>query len=176
MRKFFVCAFAILVFSSIAFAESLTPFDKALIKVANDVSNSPNIPQKAKLVVIGFQESSTKQQLLLSSAIEDDLSGNLIKKMPGRIIAKNHIDTVLKELKITREDIFDSKNRKQFGKLLSADYIVTGSYWIADKMVNINIVIVDIENGVAVFSDRIKVKESSFPNDYFRVTNNGSKK
>ncbi|MDR3048335.1 MAG: CsgG/HfaB family protein [Elusimicrobiota bacterium] len=160
----FVCGICLLG-SSWVFGDYLSPFDKALIQTAITISKTSRIPQGAKMVVIGFKESSSKKQLKLSSVIEDDLSNALINKMPGRIIAKNHIDTVLKELKITRDDVFDSNNRKQFGKLLSADLIVTGSYWFGDGMVNINIEVVNIENGLAIFSDRVKVKQSVFSRD-----------
>ncbi|MDR0823030.1 MAG: CsgG/HfaB family protein [Endomicrobium sp.] len=149
------------------FGDYLSPFDKALIQTANNISKSPNIPKNTKMVVMGFKESSSRKPLKLSAVIEDDLSNTLINKMPGRIIAKNHIETVLKELKITRDDVFDSKNRKQFGKLLSADLIITGSYWLGDGMVNINIEVVDIENGLAIFSDRVKVKQNLFSKDLF---------
>jgi TolB-like protein len=173
MKKFIFLGFAFFVFllSSEALA-ALSPFEKELIKIANEIASSPHIPRGTKLAVLGFQESSTKTQMLFSSIIEDDLAGVLIKKMPGRIIAKNHIDTVLRELKITRDDVFDQKNRKQFGKLLSADFIVTGSYWISDEIVNVNIVVVDIENGLALFSGKFKVKQKSFPDGYFINQNN----
>ena len=169
MKK--IICLAVLVFSFLISGNAygaLSPFEKELIKISNEIASSHNIPRGTKLAVLGFQESSTKSQLLFSSIIEDDLAGVLIKKMPGRIIAKNHIETVLRELKITRDDVFDQKNRKQFGKLLSADFIVTGSYWVGDGMVNINIVVVDVESGLALFSGKMKVKRNSFPNEYFR--------
>jgi TolB-like protein len=150
----------------------MTPFERELTKIANEIASSPHIPRGAKLAVLGFQESSTKTPMLFSSIIEDDLAGVLIKKMPGKIIAKNHIDTVLRELKITRDDVFDQKNRKEFGKLISADFIVTGSYWINDGIVTVNIIVVDIENGLALFSGKFKVKQKSFPDSYFTNQNN----
>jgi TolB-like protein len=168
MKKFIFLGFIVFAFllSNNAFT-AVSAFEKELIKIANDIAVSPHIPKGTKLAVIGFQNSSTSMQTGFASIIEDDLAGVLINRMPGAIIAKNHIDTVLRELKITRDDVFDQKNRKEFGKLLSADFIVTGSYWIVNGMVNINIVIVDIENGLALFSGKFKLKESSFPKHYF---------
>jgi TolB-like protein len=173
MKKFIFLGFALFAFllSSEVFGD-LSPFEKELTKIATEIAASPDIPKGTKLAVLGFQDSATKEQMLFSSIIEDDLAGVLIKKMRGRVIAKNHIETVLKELKISKEDVFDQKNRKEFGKLLAADFIVTGSYWIADELININIVVVDIENGLALFSEKLKVKESSFPNSYFRTQSN----
>ena len=174
MKK--IVCLAVLVFSFLISGKAygaLSPFEKELIKISNQIAASQHIPKGTKLAVLGFQESATKAQMLFSSIIEDDLAGALINKMPGRIIAKNHIETVLRELKITREDVFDQKNRKQFGKLISADFIVTGSYWIGDGMVNVTIVVVDVENGLALFSGKLKLKQSYFPDGYFRSQSSG---
>lgn len=85
-----------------------------------------------------------------------------MKKPPGRVIAKNHIDTVLRELKISRDDIFDTRNRKQFGRLASADLIISGNYWINRREVVIVVNLVNIENGLALFSNRVRIRKSQF--------------
>ena len=115
-----------------------------------------------KIAIVGFLESTSRVRYPLSSVLEDDLSGFLIEKMPGRVIAKNHIDTVLRELKITRDDIFDTRNRKQFGRLASADLIVSGNYWINRREVIIVVNVVNIESGLAFFSHRVRIRKSQF--------------
>jgi len=168
IRKIVCSLMAFLILAGVISAASLSPFDKVMIQVSNAIAKSSNIPKNTKMAVIGFSESSTKKQMLLSSVIEDDLSTRLINMLPNRIIAKNHIDTVLKELKITRDDVFDSRYRKDFGKLLSADLIVTGTYWIDNDYVNINIVVIEIESGLALFSNKARVSKSSFPKEWYR--------
>jgi hypothetical protein len=100
----------------------------------------------------------------VSTIIEQDLSNLLINDMPGKIIAKSHIETVLKELQISSQDVFDPENRKRFGKLAAADYIVTGTYWAYGGYININIVVVEIESGLGVFSSRVRVSQKDFVN------------
>ncbi|MDR3244582.1 MAG: hypothetical protein LBT79_07515, partial [Elusimicrobiota bacterium] len=170
MIKKIVCSVLLFfVFASVISADSLSPFDKILIEVTNNIAASDAISANSQIAVVGFRETPSKKRLQLSSIVENDLSTMLINKMPGRIIVKNHIDTVLKELKITNDDIFDANNRKQLGKLLSADLIVTGNYWINNKDININITIINIESGLALFSDKKIIKKSSFSEELLKT-------
>jgi TolB-like protein len=145
-------------------------FDKALEQIAAEIKSGRSLKPNSKFVIIGFQESSMAQtRFVLSSVIEEELSIALVRRMPNRVIAKNHIETVIRELGITRDDIFDASNRKRFGKLLSADYILTGSYYVFDNYVNIDIILLDIESGLGLFADRIRLKKSSFSDENFYV-------
>ena len=143
-----------------ATAAKFSSLEDALGRSAAKIAADAHIPQNSKMAVVGFSDSVSKARWGISNIIEDDLTSFLIEKMPGRVIAKSHIDTVLKELKITRDDIFDSKNRKQFGKIASADILVSGNYWVNRQEVFIVINVVNIENGLAYFSDRIRVPKS----------------
>lgn len=145
-----------------AFGAKFQTLEEALSDTAVKIAKDTHIPQQAKIAVVGFMESTTRGRYSLSSVLEDDLSGFLIEKMPGRVIAKNHIDTILRELKISRDDIFDTRNRKQFGRLASADLIISGNYWINRREVVIVINVVNIENGLAFFSHRVRLRKSQF--------------
>ena len=138
-------------------------FEEALSLAAQKISQSAALPPSAKMAVVGFTESTSHQRWGLSNVIEDDLTGFLILQKPGRVVAKNHIDTVLHELKITREELFDRNYQKRFGRLVSADLLVCGSYWVDKRYVVINISVVDIESGLAFFSHRVKIRKSQIP-------------
>ena len=142
-------------------------FEEALIQTAQKISQASSIPASAKMAVVGFTESTTHQRWGLSNVIEDDLTGYLILQKPGKVVAKNHIDTVLNELKITREELFDQNYQKRFGKLVSADLLVCGSYWVDKRYVIVNVSVVDIESGLALFSHRVKIRKSQFPKQLF---------
>jgi len=158
--KKYCLIFAVITLSfQFAYAKNVT-LEEGFAQIANEISTNPNISKNATMAVIGFQESTRKQRLFLSSIIEEDLTVYLIEKRPGKVIAKNHIDTVLGELKLTRDDIFDGKNRKQFGKLVSADLLVSGTYYINKKDLIVNVTVIDIENGLAYYSKSIKIKIS----------------
>ena len=161
MKKIFLSIILAISFLPVNGAKFQT-LDNALAETANKIAKDGNIPQNAKIAVVGFLETTTRGRCPVSSVIEDDLSGFLISQMPSRVIAKNHIDTVLKELKITRDDIFDTRNRKQFGKLASADLLVSGNYWINRQQVVIIINVVNIESGLGFFSHRVTIRRSQF--------------
>ena len=163
MKKTFIRCLLCLLFCAAAmpvFAAKFSSLEDALGRTAAKIAQDNNIPKNAKLAVVGFSDSVSKARWGISNIIEDHLTSFLIEKMPGRVVAKSHIDTVLKELKITRDDIFDSKNRKQFGKIASADILVSGNYWVNRREVFVVINVVNIENGLAYFSDRIRIPKS----------------
>jgi len=145
-----------------AHAAKFYTLEEALAETADQIAQSPHVPANATLAVVGFTESTTRVRLPLSNVLEDDLTSFLIERRPRKVLAKSHIDTVLRELRVTRDDLFDSRNRKQFGKLASADYIVCGSYWINSQHVIINFTVVDIEKGLALFSHRVRIRKSQF--------------
>lgn len=136
--------------------------EKALNKTADQIMSSAYISPQSTLAVVGFTESTSHLRLPISNVIEDDLSTYLIERRPKQILAKNHLDTILKELKFTREDLFDTKHRKKFGKFASVDFIVCGTYWVNSQHIIINITVVDIEKGVALYSNRLKLRKSQF--------------
>ena len=145
-----------------AYGAIFQTLEDALTQTAAKIAQNAFIPKNSKMAVVGFLESTSRVRYPLSSVLEDDLSGFLIEKAPGRVIAKNHIDTVLRELKISRDDIFDTRNRKQFGRLASADLIISGNYWINRREVVIVVNVVNIENGLALFSNRVRIRKSQF--------------
>lgn len=169
-RHFLIKCFAFLAallvfFPSFSHAAKRHTLESALQETADLIAQEPLIPANANIAVVGFVESTTRARWPLSSTLEDDLSSFLITKRPGKVIAKNHIDTILRELRITRDDLFDSKKRKQFGKLASADLLVSGTYWVNRQMIVINITVVNIENGLGLFAHRVKVRKSEFAKD-----------
>lgn len=174
MIRTYLIAYLLLGLSMTASAAKFSSLEDALGRTAAKIAADGNIPKNTKMAVVGFSDSVSKARWGVSNVIEDDLTSFLIEKMPGRVIAKSHIDTVLKELKITRDDIFDSKNRKQFGKIASADILVSGNYWINRQELFIVITVVNIESGLAFFSDRIRVPKSQLDKNMINLGLNGS--
>jgi len=170
MKRFYRSLLQCLLVATILVAGTACPsyaakkytLESALQETADLIAAEQLIPANANIAVVGFVESTTRARWPLSSTLEDDLSSFLITKRPGKVIAKNHIDTVLRELRITRDDLFDSQKRKQFGKLASADLLVSGTYWVNRQTVIINITVVNIENGLGLFAHRVKVRKSEF--------------
>lgn len=158
-----VCLGCLLGCLSNAWGAKYPTFEEALSLAAQKISQSSAVAPSAKIAVVGFTESISHQRWGLSNVIEDDLTGFLVLQRPGRVVAKNHIDTVLHELKITREELFDRNYQKRFGRLVCADLLVCGTYWVDKRYVVINLTVVDIESGLAFFSYRVKVRKSQFP-------------
>jgi hypothetical protein len=92
--------------------------------------------------------------------------------MPNRIVARNETDKVLQELKVSNTDIFDAETRKEFGKLASADVIITGTYRVENNGLVINIQAIDIETGTGFVSHKVDIRKSAVPdNIWAQLTN-----
>ena len=153
-----------------AYAAKYPSFEEALTAAARQIAQSSAASAQARIAVVGFTESTSHRRWPLSNVLEDELTGYLISQRPGKVVAKNHIDTVLNELKITREELFDRNYQKRFGRLVAADLLVCGTYWLDKRYVIVNISLVDIESGLALFSYRIKIRKSHFPKQLFKTT------
>ncbi|MDR3048712.1 MAG: hypothetical protein LBV16_02575 [Elusimicrobiota bacterium] len=142
-------------------------FQAAMLAIAKSIAQDPNIPKNENIAVVGFQETMTKKRWFISSAIENDLTNFLINQIPQKVIVKNSIDMVLNELQISRGELFDTKNRKDFGKLAAAGLIVSGTYWLDDNDLAINIIVVDIQSGIAYASYRTRIEKIIIDKKYF---------
>lgn len=124
--------------------------------IAEEFSRISNLKGK-KIVVVGFY-NSLRTKDAFDGLFEDELQSDLIKKLPGQLIARNHMETILSELKLSMQDVFDDKNRKTLGKLLSADIIISGSYRFENEKVIVNVSAFDVETGLALWAQRVEIR------------------
>jgi hypothetical protein len=83
------------------------------------------------------------------------------------VIVKNSIDMLLEELKISRNGLFDTKNRKDFGKLAAAALLISGTYWLDDNDLIVNVNVTDIQSGIAYASYRTRIEKIVIDGKYF---------
>ncbi|MBO4556322.1 MAG: hypothetical protein J5706_06140 [Elusimicrobiales bacterium] len=141
-----------------AFAKT-NALEEAISKVSKKIANSQEIPQSAKLAFIDFRETATGQHMNMSFAIEDELGIALIREMPGRIMIRQ--ENMQKSRTEEKNEIFyDLAHLQEFAKQSKANYIIGGNYHFDSENVIININVVNTENGIILFSERIKIRRA----------------
>lgn len=97
------------------------------------------------LAVWPFSDTVTRQGLKMAEKLSIALSntGDDI-----RIVERQRIDAILKELQLNYDGYIDPVTAKELGRMLHADAIVTGSVRIWKNVVHVNIKVIETETGV----------------------------
>lgn len=124
-----------------------------------------------KIAVINFIDTTSKQRFLFSDILETDLNTKIINTGRFKVIEKNRLDEILKELKFGYEGLADPTQSKQFGKMSQADAILTGTYFEKGKQVQVSAKLINIETGEVVWADNISVLKEEIPLGLFQPPN-----
>jgi TolB-like protein len=146
---------------------SLTPnvsaqtydFDEGLETLTRGlVSENRGILKKKKIAVFGIIESKSGKKWEVSSHIEDGIVDALVKN-GCRVIERRRIqDVIQKEIKKSTELWFDQARVAQFGKLVGADFVVTGSYVLwGQGTIKISVRAINVSDGEIVAADKVKI-------------------
>ena len=134
-------------------------FDEGLEALTNGlVSENRGILKRKKIAVFGIIESKSGEKWEVSSHIEDGIVDVLVKN-GYRVIERRRIqDVIQKEIKKSTDLWFDQARVAQFGKLVGADFVVTGRYVLwGQGMLKISIRAINVADGEIVAADKVKV-------------------
>lgn len=83
----------------------------------------------ATLAIVDFQNDSGRKDLeYLSHSIPTMLSIDLSKTEKIEVVERKELDRVIGELKKNDDDLYDPSKEIEMGKLLKADYFLSGSF------------------------------------------------
>ena len=134
-------------------------FDEGLEALTNGlVSENRGILKNKKIAVFGIIESKSGKKWEVSSHIEDGIVDVLVNH-GYRVIERRRIqDVIQKEIKKSTDLWFDQARVAQFGKLVGADFVVTGRYVLwGQGMLKISIRAINVADGEIVAADKVKV-------------------
>jgi len=134
-------------------------FDEGLEAVTKGlISENREILKKKKIAVFGIIESKSGKKWEVSSHIEDGIVDALVNH-GYRVIERRRIqDVIQKEIKKSTDLWFDQARVAQFGKLVGADFVVTGSYVLwGQGMLKISIRAINVANGEIVAANKVKI-------------------
>lgn len=67
------------------------------------------------------------------------------------VLSRKNIDGLMKEQAFQMSDLADDESRVEFGRLLGADLIMTGSIaWMDEDLCSINFQIIEVESGLVI--------------------------
>jgi len=134
-------------------------FDEGLEAVTTGlVSENRGILKNKKIAVFGIIESKSGKKWEVSSHIEDGIVDALVNH-GYRVIERRRIqDVIQKEIKKSTDLWFDQARVAQFGKLVGADFVVTGRYVLwGQGMLKISIRAINVADGEIVAADKVKI-------------------
>jgi len=134
-------------------------FDEGIEVVTKGlVSESREILKNKKIAVFGIIESKSEKKWEVSSHIEDGIVDALVNN-GYRVIERRRIqDIIKKEIKKSTDLWFDQDQIARFGKLLGADFVVTGRYVLwGQGMLKVSIRAINVVDGEIVAADKVKV-------------------
>jgi len=141
-------------------------FDEGLAAITKGlVSENRDILKNKKIAVFGIIESKSGKKWEISSHIEDGIVDALVRS-GYRVIERRRIqDVIQKELKKSTDLWFDQARIAQFGKLIGADFVVTGRYVLwGGSMLKLSIRAINVADGEIVAADKVKVHTDRIAN------------
>ena len=141
-------------------------FDEGIEVVTKGlISENKAILKNKKIAVFGIIESKSREKWEISSHIEDGIVDALVNN-GYRVIERRRIqDVIKKEIKKVTDQWFDQARVAQFGKLVGADFVVTGRYVLwGQGMLKISIRAINVADGEIVAADKVKVHTDRIAN------------
>lgn len=97
----------------------------------------------------------------LDAQITTWLETNLLKTGKYRIISRQKIDAVMKEINFGLSGYIDDDTAQSLGKLLGANYILVFDIKTVDKKSFLNIQVLETETAILVYSNNLRVNISN---------------
>ncbi|MFH1724395.1 MAG: CsgG/HfaB family protein [Elusimicrobiota bacterium] len=143
-----VLAGAILLAAPAPAAARGLPFDKAIKRIAADISKQ--LPSKSRVLVADLHDLDGRITHF-GRYLSDKLQIGLAKrKTDFAIVDRSKIDLSLEELTLQKAGLMDESTMTKMGKMLGASVIVYGTVTDLDDSIDIDVKIRDIETGTSL--------------------------
>ncbi|MBI5573615.1 MAG: hypothetical protein HY919_03570 [Elusimicrobia bacterium] len=106
------------------------------------------IEKNSTLAILPFNNNSKTEELnYLQSSLSELLANDLVNYKIFKLVERQKIDAVLKELALQKTGIIDEKTAVQIGKLLSAKYILLSSFIGSGNIIRLDARLSAVETG-----------------------------
>ncbi|MBN2441829.1 MAG: hypothetical protein JXJ04_10795 [Spirochaetales bacterium] len=148
-----VCVLLFTLLSFSLFADAPVPMEKALEQAADVLYTELNGIDGVKTVAI-YPFSFEKKINQFGEYLVDEIENNLLAKKNEniRLLNRAHMDTLLEEHEFQLSQLVDEATQVIIGKKLSAQYIITGSYYNLGDSISLNIKIINLKTSEMLFS------------------------
>ena len=123
----------------------------------------PSRAEKKTLAVIAFDNNTGKSDYdHLGKGISTMMTNDLASVDDIQVVERDRLADVLAEIKLQQSTSFDSTTAVKVGKLVGAEYIVTGAFVSADPQMRIDTRIIRVQSGVIVKTASVTGKGDRF--------------
>jgi TolB-like protein len=115
--------------------------------------------EKVKIGILEFQplnEEARKDNF--GKIFTEVLTTSFVKSEAFKIIEREQLHKVLKEIELTQSGIIDTSNAKQIGKMVGANAIVIGSVTKVGNDMRLDVRIIDVETGIILTAEKTEGK------------------
>jgi TolB-like protein len=111
--------------------------------------------EKIKIGIIEFQSLNEEAKKdILGKVFSEVLTTSFVNSEAFKIIEREQLEKVLKELQLTQTGIIDTAYAKQIGKMVGADAILTGTVIKFGKDLRVDARIIDVESGIILTAEK----------------------
>jgi len=111
--------------------------------------------EKIKIGIIEFQSLNEEAKKdILGKVFSEVLTTAFVNSEAFKIIEREQIEKVVKELQLTQSGIIDTSSAKQIGKMVGADAILTGSVIKIGDDLRVDARIIDVESGIILTAEK----------------------
>ncbi|MDR1315911.1 MAG: CsgG/HfaB family protein [Spirochaetales bacterium] len=166
MKNILLTVFTISLISCVSTAnmDNMVSFDDAIRNASNNFVE--NIPAGSRVAILNFNSPSVR----FSDFVTEELSTSLINRKSFVIVERKELDVVRKEMKFQLSGEVSDETAKSIGKMLGAEYVISGSFVDLRSFYRIRFVAVNVESSAreAASSFDISAQDTSI-NAFFEA-------
>lgn len=135
--------------------------DSKYDQLVKEISDAGANLKNRSIALIPFSDSDEKASRKNANIISERILTKLIKSGTFKIIERNLLDKVLKELNLQASGAIDPENTKKLGGILEVEAIITGT--IAEPShgeIEVNARLIDVETAQVIGASRILLDKS----------------
>ncbi|MBM4021510.1 MAG: hypothetical protein FJ284_04570 [Planctomycetes bacterium] len=115
------------------------------------------------IAVMGFADTSAdKAAVGFNRALQEMLTTDLAVCRDVRIVERGRLEEVLKEQELGKTEFLDKASAAKVGRGVGADAVLTGSVWVQDEEMRIDVRLVHVETGEILLPEKVQGEKGSF--------------
>ncbi|MCK5899081.1 MAG: OmpA family protein, partial [Methylococcales bacterium] len=124
------------------------PNNETLKKLLKDI----DVSLKALAIVEFKNNNNDSKYNVFSKSIPADLTSLMIQKTGLPFVERLRIDATIAEMALPQDGLIDPKTAPEFGKIVGASQLISGSFNINNNKITIHTRLIDTQTGVNSFS------------------------
>lgn len=127
----------------------------------------PTQAAEVPTVAVSYFDNTSGQKDFeqLSKGLADMLITDLTKISSLKVVERDKLELLLKEIKLNKSAFIDSKSAQQLGKGLGARFLLTGSFLLMGKDMRIDARLLKVESGEIIMAESVQ----GLKNDFFTI-------